>query len=88
MRKKKVRVISEYKFQVIDKEEKKKTIYAKILKEGDFYYWYISHIFKPSPAAGYYRPSNSEREFASAESNLLAYVASFTKDFIYNELYE
>ncbi len=83
----KVTIVETYEFKVPNREGGLTTVYGKIEKEGKFYYWNVSHHFKPCPAAGYYYPSKIASSISEAETWLKSYINTFTTDFIYNPNY-
>jgi hypothetical protein len=60
---------------------------GRIETDGKLFYWIVSHLFRPTPMANYYNPSNTASTFSSAKNSLMAYVKSFTTDFVPNDNY-
>jgi hypothetical protein len=81
-------VFEGYKWSKKDINGKDFEVEGKIIKEEELYHWYVSHLYRPSPAATcYYRPSNTASTKAIAEQHMNAYVNGFTEDIIIDDIY-
>jgi hypothetical protein len=76
-----------YKWSKKDIYGKDFEVEGKIIKEKGLYHWFVSHLYRPSPAAGYYRPSNTASTKEIAEQHMNAYVNCFTEDIIIDDIY-
>lgn len=56
------KIIEKYEFTVEDKYGNNVRVFARIEKEKNLYYWYVSHLTKPQDAdgVGLYYASNTE----------------------------
>lgn len=73
-----MKTIKEYSFPEI--QSNIIVLKGKITKEGEIYYWDLSHFCKLSPnAANPYFPSRACSSFGEAERSMKGYVSSFTE---------
>lgn len=70
------KIIKNFTYEVKDKYDNVITVYARIEKEGERYYWYTSHRTKPqdSDAVGIYHASNVESTLNSAIGRVNVYI--------------
>jgi len=81
------KIVKKYTFEIKNEEGSCTTIFGKIEKEGCFYFWNVSHCFRPNPIAGYYYPGKTASSISEAEMCIESYVNAFTTDFISNPHY-
>lgn len=69
-------LVKKYSFEIQDKYGDNTTVYGKIEKEKNLFYWNTSHLTKPqdSPQCAFYHPSRCESDFSSAEHFLKSYI--------------
>jgi hypothetical protein len=75
------KIIEKYEFTVEDKYGNNVRVFARIEKEKNLYYWYVSHLTKPQDAdgVGLYYASNTESTFESAKAFLNSYIATMKR---------
>lgn len=85
------KIIEKYDFTVEDKYGNNVRVFARIEKNKNLYYWYVSHLTKPqdSDGIGLYYASNTESTFANAKVFLGSYIDMMrhSKVVVYNENY-
>ncbi len=71
------KIIEKYNFIVEDKYGNNVRVFARIEKDKNLYYWYVSHLTKPQDAEriGLYHASNTESTFENAKAFLNSYIA-------------